>query len=194
MQGLTCTKQALVRFPSRAKELCLTSGMVSCNGGDGGGDGVRIRPFHSGWGGPKGCPPPRPPPMSPIHLHAWHPALGGGGMMAVHYEATALPFRVGGGLKGVPPLPLTPSPMRIRPFHSRWGGSQGLPPPPSPLPNSPACMAPCTGWGGEMMAVHYEDTDLPFRVGGSQRLPPPHSPPLNVPSSPACMAPCIGGG
>lgn len=30
MQGLTCTKQALVRSPSRAKELCRTSGMVSC--------------------------------------------------------------------------------------------------------------------------------------------------------------------
>lgn len=30
MQGLTCTKQALVRSPRRAKELCRTSGMVSC--------------------------------------------------------------------------------------------------------------------------------------------------------------------
>ena len=160
---------------------------------------MRLQPFHSRWGGSQGAAPPYPspyPPLSPQcpQFTCMHGTLHwGGGMMAVHYEATALPFRVGGGLKGVPPLPLTPSPMRIRPFHSRWGGSQGLPPPPSPLPNSPACMAPCTG-GGEMMVVHYEDAALPFRVGGSQRLPPPHSPPLNVPSSPACMAPCIGGG
>lgn len=31
MQGLTCRKQTFVKSPRRAKELCLTSGIVSCN-------------------------------------------------------------------------------------------------------------------------------------------------------------------
>lgn len=30
IQGLTCWKQAFVRSPNRAKELCRTSGILSC--------------------------------------------------------------------------------------------------------------------------------------------------------------------
>lgn len=68
MQGLTCTKQALVRSPRRAKELCRTSGMVSCGEQAGMGvstaDGCEHRgesrqpPGQDGGGGGRGGPSP----------------------------------------------------------------------------------------------------------------------------------------
>ena len=150
-------------------------------------------PFKVG-GGLKGCPPHPPYPLP--------------------NEDTALPFKVGGSQGLPPPSPLPPPNVPSSPAcmassigggvggslggdgpSIRFGGGfQGLPPPPPIHPPQFTCMHGALHWGGGMMAVHHEDTDLPFSLGGSQGLPPPPLIPIPLPNEDTDLPFKVGGG